>query len=271
MPNRILKESITTSESINGLSYEAECLFYRLIVNCDDYGRMDGRTAIILARCFPLRIGKIKDADLKKWLDELVRGDFIIMYRNGHEYIQVKKWDDHQQVRSRRSKYPAPTDDGIHLISDDINGNGTKSSDMVCARNPIQSESNPNPNPNPSSTLFDSFWLAYPKKSAKQDAKKAWARLKVDEELFAAIMDGLNRAIPSRQWCESNGKYIPNPATFLNGARWEDEYEQYYKPKQQSFAMNKLEMMAREAAEHDTQGNHSPGDNGDSGVSCGTG
>ena len=38
MPNRILKESICTSESLVGLSAEAEVLFYRLIVKADDFG-----------------------------------------------------------------------------------------------------------------------------------------------------------------------------------------------------------------------------------------
>ena len=36
MPNRILKESVCTSDSVNKLSWFEEVLFYRLIVNCDD-------------------------------------------------------------------------------------------------------------------------------------------------------------------------------------------------------------------------------------------
>ena len=41
MPNRIIKESICTSCEIDSLTPEQEVFFYRLIVNCDDYGRMD--------------------------------------------------------------------------------------------------------------------------------------------------------------------------------------------------------------------------------------
>ena len=52
MPNRILKESICTSESIDRLSWLEEVTFYRLIVNCDDYGRMDARPPILRARLF---------------------------------------------------------------------------------------------------------------------------------------------------------------------------------------------------------------------------
>ena len=57
MPNRIIKESIRTSDSINDLSWFEECLFYRLIVSCDDFGRFDGRPAIIKGTCFPLKEG----------------------------------------------------------------------------------------------------------------------------------------------------------------------------------------------------------------------
>ena len=52
MPNRILKDSICTSPNIDALSLEAETFFYRLLVQCDDYGRMDARPAILRARCY---------------------------------------------------------------------------------------------------------------------------------------------------------------------------------------------------------------------------
>ena len=55
MPNRILKESICTSESIDDMSWFEECFFHRLLVNCDDYGRFDARPAILKSRLFPLK------------------------------------------------------------------------------------------------------------------------------------------------------------------------------------------------------------------------
>ena len=47
MPNRIIKETICTSDTIERLTPFEETFFYRLIVNCDDYGRMDARPAIL--------------------------------------------------------------------------------------------------------------------------------------------------------------------------------------------------------------------------------
>ncbi len=55
MPNRILKESICASDTIDALAWLEEVTFYRLIVNCDDYGRFDARPAILKAKLFPLK------------------------------------------------------------------------------------------------------------------------------------------------------------------------------------------------------------------------
>ena len=141
MPNRILKESICTSDNVDKLSLRAEIAFYRLIVNCDDYGRFDGRPSILKARLFPLKKETdVNEGVIESILKELVAADLIILYEvRGKPYLQMRTWEDHQQVRAKKSKYPEPernenkpSDNSCNqLISDDI-----KSS-----RNPIQSES----------------------------------------------------------------------------------------------------------------------------------
>lgn len=70
---------------------------------------------------------------------------------------------------------------------------------------------------------FEQFWAAYPKKAAKQDALKAWDKLTVDESLLVQILAGIMRLRTSAQWCREAGRFIPYPATFLNGRRWNDE------------------------------------------------
>lgn len=70
---------------------------------------------------------------------------------------------------------------------------------------------------------FDEFWTAYPKKRAKEDARKAWAKLKPDEALGKQIIQAVDKAKKTKDWQKENGKYIPYPATYLNGKRWEDE------------------------------------------------
>lgn len=70
---------------------------------------------------------------------------------------------------------------------------------------------------------FDVFWAAYPRHTGKQDAYKAFVKLKPDEALMQAILAGIERQKQSAQWTKDGGQFIPHPATWLNGCRWEDE------------------------------------------------
>ena len=78
---------------------------------------------------------------------------------------------------------------------------------------------------------FDLFYQNYPKKVAKQAALKSWQKLKPDDDLMAQIMRGLERWKQSTDWLKDNGQYIPYPATWLNGRRWEDEIQGEVRPK----------------------------------------
>jgi hypothetical protein len=74
--------------------------------------------------------------------------------------------------------------------------------------------------------LFNKFWQAYPRHTAKQNARKAWDKLKLvpDDPRLQAIEIGLLRAKQSRDWLKDSGQFIPHAATWLNGARWNDDY-----------------------------------------------
>ena len=105
------------------------------------------------------------------------------------------------------------------------------SDDSKCSRNPIQSESNPNPNPNPNpkptgahaQEKFSRFWNAYPRHTGKQAAEKAFLKLNPDETLLGIMLQSLAVWSKSDQWTKDGGQFIPHPATWLNGRRWEDE------------------------------------------------
>lgn len=71
---------------------------------------------------------------------------------------------------------------------------------------------------------FDEFWKAYPRKSNKGGARKAWKKLSPDKELFAKIMAALEVAKKCEQWTKDRGQFIPYPATWLNQERWDDDY-----------------------------------------------
>lgn len=69
---------------------------------------------------------------------------------------------------------------------------------------------------------FDDFWDAYPRHKDKKSAIKAWSKLKPSDELKQVIIADVRRRVNSdREWADKN--FIPYPATYLNGERWEDE------------------------------------------------
>lgn len=144
MPNRILKESICTSDSIDMLSPFEETMFYRLIVNCDDYGRMDARPKILAAKLFPLKDIRVKQ--MEDALRALTSAELVRLYKvNGKPFLQMNTWDRHQRVRNSVPKYPGPEQ------ADDDCGElprvAATCRESRLESNPIQS--NPNPNTNP--------------------------------------------------------------------------------------------------------------------------
>jgi hypothetical protein len=147
--NRIIKESICVSRKINELSAEEEVFFYRLLVNCDDYGCFFGDPDVLSAKLFPRR--RYSDEKIRRWRDRLCTVGLIRKYRAEEaDYIHVNKWDENQQVRARRHKFPVYTEsisdagNGYDLISDDGNGYHLISDDINCNQlslAPAESES----------------------------------------------------------------------------------------------------------------------------------
>jgi DNA replication protein DnaC len=64
---------------------------------------------------------------------------------------------------------------------------------------------------------FESFWSLYPKKVAKQTAEKTWSKLP-SKDKDAAIED-----LKEGRYANTEKQFVPNPPTYLNGRRWEDE------------------------------------------------
>lgn len=69
---------------------------------------------------------------------------------------------------------------------------------------------------------FEQFWNAYGVKKDKKRAKAKFLKIAPDDELFKTMMDGVERYHKSRKWLEG---YRQEPTTWLNGERWNDEYD----------------------------------------------
>ena len=220
MPNRIIKESICTSESVDRMSWFEECFFTRLWTACDDYGRMDARPSILRAKLFPLK-ERITLKDIENALQKLADIGCVSLYEiDGKPYLYLPSWEVHQSIRAKRSKYPAPNSENAH----EIICMQMQADDCKCPRNPIQSESESESESNPNTSrasAFDAFWVAYPKKVGKGAAEKAFSKL--SPSLLPQMLSAIDAQKQSDQWKKDGGQFIPNPATWLNQRRWEDE------------------------------------------------
>lgn len=136
--------------------------------------------------------------------------------------------------------------------------------------NPIQSESESESNPNitgadapdvgdePPKPLaaidrrFDEFWTFYPKKIGKGAARKSYDKIKPSDELHKRMLAAIVTAKRSDQWTRDGGQYIPNPATWLNQQRWDDEPRAASRPSQP--ALSKAEQFMEMARRYEEAG-----------------
>lgn len=69
---------------------------------------------------------------------------------------------------------------------------------------------------------FEEFYSVYPKKRAKVKVEAIWKRKKLDKIADQLIQDVRRRLREDRRWLDG---YIPDPTTYLNQERWNDEIE----------------------------------------------
>lgn len=115
MPNRIIKESIKRSPEIDRLTWFEEVVFYRMIVTADDYGRLDGRMIVLRNDLFPTKDTITKKA-IEDAVNKLVSVGLLVPYVDAESnmpYLYFRRWDKHQTIRNKYSKYPPPPDDVV--------------------------------------------------------------------------------------------------------------------------------------------------------------
>ena len=143
MPNRIIKESICYSDDVDRLSSFAETVFYRLLVNVDDYGRIDGRPSFLKSRLFATKQGVTEKAVSEAIAQMACIGIVKTYLVSEREYLYFPKWHLHQRIRESKAKYPEPPQDDIDIST------AEKPAAATCGELPP--ESNPDINPNPES------------------------------------------------------------------------------------------------------------------------
>lgn len=226
--SRNLKPGFFKNETLAECSPLARLLFAGLWCLADRAGRLEDRPKRIRAEVLPY-----DDGSVDEMLNELHQAGFILRYSVGEQrLIQVQNFAKHQNPHCREpeSTIPAPGEHSTSTVQEQ-NEHRTGPADSLLliplTLNPLSGE----PSCSPSASVsaddgFADFWEQYPKKVAKPAAEKAWRKVKPSKQLLADLIAGLERQKASADWQKDGGRFIPHPATWLNGRRWDDELPQ---------------------------------------------
>ena len=209
-------KTIIDSDAFLDMPLSTQALYFHLSMRADDDGFINNTKKV-------QRMLGCSDDDMKILLSK----NFVIPFDTG--VCVIKHWKIHNLIQKDRYK---PTIYGEHKDQLSLKENNVYTLDTVC----IQDVSSLEPqvsigkaslvkaskslDQQESEMYFEDFWYKYPKKVGKQEAIKSWKKAKPD---ILQVIDALNWQIPSKQWQQEDGKYIPNPATYLNQGRWMDE------------------------------------------------
>jgi len=195
-----------------------QVLFPLIVANTDDFGRMAGDAFTVKNVVLPS--SRRPEADFDRALNALHTVGLITRYRGPDDeiYLSVNKFDQHQPNLHKRlrSHFPEPPGDSGRFPEVPSEFKGTE-------QNPeLKGTQNRAPHDSAPASAFDQFWAVYPKKKAKDDARKAWAKRQPSAELVAVILAAIERQKQHPDWLKEGGRYIPFPATWLNRGQWTD-------------------------------------------------
>lgn len=229
MPQRFLRPGIRTSERWNAVSRDAQALYIAIITLVDDYGRYDGRSAVLWADAFAVW-NELNPKHVVNCLRipalscELSAKGLVEFYEfEGKKFLQVTQWKERARGESR---YPDPK-----------KGKILRNPAESCVILPPESESQPSPSPfahqgegiyeieekgiKPEDSKAEFIYQSYPRKVSKQDALKK-IKSAIKEHGFEFIKE---RALAfAEAWKdETDLTYCPYPATWFNKKRFMEE------------------------------------------------
>lgn len=238
---RTIKPDFFTSEDIVLLSPLARLFYIALWCEADKEGRFAWKP-----KTFKLRYLPGDNCDIEALADELLNACLVVLYEGG-TLAYIPSFGKHQHINPRESAsvLPDPKTAPKRTRATRVADASPREDDAQVGR-----EGKGSINPLPLSGLgatedprscakpkvhefppgFDRFWQAYPRKTAKPQAAKAFARLRPDESLLSQMLASLALQRQSAQWQRDGGQFIPHPSTWLNQRRWEDEQDLSAKP-----------------------------------------
>ena len=234
MPIRTIKPQFFRSRKLASVSRDARLTLVGLWVEADGHGRGSADPHVLKGAVWPLD-HDITHETVLEHLYDLSDAEQIVLFEVDEEpYFEVVGWEKHQAANYRRGEpqHPSPQDGTIQTRT--VAPEGKAPGSDTFARKSVQRahesvlEGKGREGKGSASTSdeqFATFWTRYPKKVGKKAAVRAWAKMTGPEQDQALEHIGQH----ADYWAgklTAPGTFVPeapDPATWLNAKRWEDE------------------------------------------------
>lgn len=226
---RMFAKTIIDSDAFLDLPISAQALYFHLAMRADDEGFINKPRAI-------MNMIGAKNDDMTL----LINKKFVIIFDSG--VIVIKHWKIHNYIQPSRLKETKYKFEKASLFLDENSAYSTHPQDCQQSANSLPTECQQDDSKlltqvrlgedrlgkdktdsrseTDTETDFDRFWSVYPKKVGKEAARKAFAKVKVPVDV---LIDAVEKQKQGEQWNRDGGRFIPNPSTWLNQGRWDDD------------------------------------------------
>ena len=143
-------------------------------------------------------------------------GELTVEITNSYSLIQVNNWQKYQDTNTQTNR----------RTNSQLTGDQQATNNKQELKNERIKEKKNNTLgdlQSPEGSLFETFWNHYPRKVGKGDAKKVWNRIKGVKSLLPNILEMIEIQKRTEAWRKDNGQFIPHPARWLRGERWNDQ------------------------------------------------
>lgn len=217
---RMFAKTIIDSDAFLEMPLSTQALYFHMNMRADDDGFLNNPRKI-------QRMIGCADDDFKL----LIAKRFIIPFDSG--ICVIKHWRIHNYIQKDRYKETVYLEEKQRLAVKNnraytLKPNDEKLLDTTCVQNVSSLDAQIRLD---KYNTFPQFWGEYPRKVAKKDAQKAFAKINPDEAMLTQMLHALDIQKESREWLKDSGAFIPYPATWLNGRRWEDVEDESEQPK----------------------------------------
>lgn len=256
---RMFAKTIVLSDAFLDMPMSARCLYFTLGMLADDDGFVNAPRSI-MRQC-----GSSED-DMrilisKKFVLEFESGVIVIKhwrinnYLRNDRYVGTKYVDEKARLAiDEKGGYHLPKPVGIPNSGIPSNGIPSIGKDSIGKDNIIERAQKENESlpvekkekKDRIGEMFAIFYEAYGNKRSKKTAEKAFRKINPSEELFKTIMKAVEEYHHTRKWLEG---YRKEPATWLNGECWNDEYSDDHQPKEKTKKVSAQQYEQREYTE----------------------